>query len=288
MSDVQSDISDITCCQGSPPGGPVLHMELCKKLSKLSHLIQGVGLVDLEEGQLRYSKFTENRHRWNKDDYDHDGFRAEYCRRLFVTRAGIVTNVLLHCEKNMCLPGLLFDPAGKPRSLKIASFGCGPAGELAGLETYFEDLKKRLIERLISDRKLKDDMYSSLMTKVQSARLETVTGYDSSKGWREYLESLGYTFVHQHIDHEFVKEMEPVDILITSYFVHNARLFKHAAGMRTLDILQRKTKMILFIDTSGISPKVLDMLHTRGFLRVPDVKDDKDHDVIVRIWCSRD
>ena len=31
---------------------------------------------------------------------------------------------------------------------------------------------------------------------------------------------------------EFVKEMEPVDILIMSYFVHNTLFLTHAAGIR--------------------------------------------------------
>ena len=289
MTNIQSDISGITHSRGVPPIVRDLHTENCKKLSKLSHLIRGVGLLKFKEGKQRFSQFVENGHRWNKDDYDHDGFRAVYCRKLFVTRAVLVNNVLFQCA--LCLPGLLFDTKGKPRSLKVASFGCGPAGELAGFETYFEDLKKRFTELVISDYKtnrINYNVYSRWMTEVKCARLETVTGYDSSEGWREYSKSLRYAFVHQYIDHEFVKEMEPVDILIMSYFVHNAGFLTHADGMGTLDILQQKTKMIIFIDICHTSPKVLDMLNRRGFTSVKDFRDEQDRDIIVRIWYSRD
>ena len=61
-----------------------------------------------------------------------------------------------------------------------------------------------------------------MLQTIQRAKLETLTGYDSSEGWREYTQSLGYTFVHQNVDQSFVECMEPSDILILSYFAHNA------------------------------------------------------------------
>ena len=302
MNDFQQDF---TTYQGIQPVGHDLHMENCKKLSRLSHLIQDVGLADLQEGKRRFTKFVENGHKWTKDDYEHNGFRAEYCERLFVIRAGLVIKVLSYCQRNMCFPDLLINSSGRPRSLKVASFGCGPSGELAGLETYFSHLKVQRKEMIQADHKankISQEEYSSLITSIQSAKLETVTGYDSSTGWRKYSESLGYSFVHQCIDQKFVEEMEPLDVLIMSYFAHNADFSKpivpsrhvrnHHTGttdyMRKWDILQQKVKMIIVIDISSTSKETLEALNSRNFVCINGVTDDKGRDVIARIWYRRD
>ena len=282
------------------------YTEICTKLLKLSKdLLQAVSLVDLQEGKQRFSKFAENGHKWNKEDYDHNGFRAVYCERLFSTRAENVYNILSFCESQKFLPHLLFDITGTPRSLNVASFGCGPSGELAGLDAYFTGLKVRDIKRVQADygiNGMSQEQYSSWITKIQSAKLERVTGYDICACWREYSECLGYSFVHQCIDQKFVEEMEPLDILIMSYFAHNAdfskpivplRYVMHSHTgmtdyMRKWDILQQKVKMIIVIDTSGTSEETLGALNIREFACITGVPDDKGRKVIARIWYRRD
>ena len=184
-------------------------------------------LVDLQEGKIRFKRFADNGFRWNQEDYDHNGFRAIilYCQKLFITRAEIIFDVLHIYEFQMWLPNLLYDMSGRPRSLKVASLGCGPADELAGLEAYFSDLKVRHIRsRQASDMRCIDyARYSNILQAIRGAKLETVTGFDGAEGWRAYSETLGYTFHDQCVDQKFVEKMDPVDILmILSSFAHNA------------------------------------------------------------------
>ena len=51
-------------------------------------------MAELQEGKLHFKKFANNRFKWNQEDYDHTGFRAVYCEKLFVTRAEVVYDVL--------------------------------------------------------------------------------------------------------------------------------------------------------------------------------------------------
>ena len=114
-------------------------------------MIQRVSLADLQEGKARFKNFAENGFKWNRDDYDHNGFRAIYCEKLFVTRAEILYDVLFIYESRGWLPHLLLDTYGQARSLKVTSLGCGPSGELAGLEAYITDLKIRHINGIQSN-----------------------------------------------------------------------------------------------------------------------------------------
>ena len=278
-----------------------LYTEILTKLSKLyKYIINGVCLVDLQEGKLRFRKFAENGFKWNQEDYDHNGFRAVYCEKLFMIRAENVCNVLYKYESDGWLPNLLYDHHGKPRSLQVASLGCGPAGELVGLEAYFSDLKVRQIKYLqASNMSMVDHArYFNILRTIQSAKLETLTGYDGAEGWKAYSETLGYTFHHQHIDQEFVEKMDPVDILLLSYFAHNAGFSEPVEPKkyireiddcrRNWDILQQKARMIIVIDTSASSPQTLEQLHKRGFGGIQEMRDCKGRLLTVRIWFRLD
>ena len=276
------------------------YTEIFTKFSKLvREVIHRVGLVELQEGKLRFKNFAENGFKWNQEDYDHTGFRAVYCQKLFITRAEIVYDVLFIYEVHKWLPHLLFDGLGRPRSLKVASFGCGPAGELAGLEAYFSDLKVRVIKALQHDiSMLGQDRYASILQNIQKANLQTVTGYDGAEGWRVYSESLGYAFVHQRIDQSFVESMEPLDILILSYFAHNADfsqpveprkfIWQIEDYRRNWDILQEKMRMIILIDTVASSRETLEQLQRRGFGAIEGKTDSQGRVLTVRIWFRPD
>ena len=276
------------------------YTEILTKLSKLSQdVIQRVSLVDLQEGKARFKKFAENGYKWNKDDYDHNGFRAVYCEKLFITRAEIVYDVLFIYESLRLLPHLVFDTYGRARSLKVASLGCGPSGELAGLEAYITDLKIRHINGLQMERHmLGETRYSAIFQTIQMAKLGTVTGYDSSEGWREYTQSLGYTFIHQHVDQSFIERMEPLDILILSYFAHNAGFSRPLEPrcynwmihdyMRNWDILLQKVKMIIVVDTSASSRETHEQLTKRGFGGIDGKRDSEGRLVTVKVWFRPD
>ena len=101
---------------------------------------------------------------------------------------------MMYYESHMWLPNLLYDYGGRPRSLEVASLGCGSAGELSGLEAYFSDLKVRHIKDLQANvHTMSPARYSNTLGTIQRAKLETVTGYDGTEGWRVYSETLGYT-----------------------------------------------------------------------------------------------
>ena len=275
--------------------------EILTKLAKIyKDIINCVSLVDLQEGKQRFKNFAENGFKWNQEDYDHNGFRAIYCQKLFMTRAEIIFEILFIYESHRCLPNLLYDFSWKPRSLKVASLGCGPAGELAGLDAYFSDLKVRHIKSLhVSDITLTNPArYLNILQTIQAAKLETVTGYDGAEGWKVYSETLGYTFQHQYIDQNFVEKMDPVDIIILSYFAHNAgfsepikprKYIKEINDfMRNWDILKQKTRMIILIDTSASSMETLEQLHKRGFVGIEGKTDSKGRLLTVRMWFRQD
>ena len=277
------------------------YTEILTKYAKLcKDVINCVCLVDLQEGKLHFKKFAENGFKWNQEDYDHNGFRAVYCEKLFMTRSKIVYDVLFIYETHRWLPNLLYNFGGKPRSLKVASLGCGPAGELAGLEAYFSDLKVRHIKSLqASNMNLIDyARYSNILQTIQAAKLENVIGYDGAEGWKAYSETLGYTFQHQHIDQKFVEKMDPVDILILSYFAHNAGFSEPVEPrkyiwqindfMRNWDTLQQKTRMIILIDTSASSLQTLEQLNKRGFGGIEGKLDSEGRLLTVRIWFRLD
>ena len=277
------------------------YTEILTKLSRLGReVIQHVCLADLQEGKQRFKKFAENGFKWIRQDYDHNGFRAVYCEKLFLTRAEIVYDVLFIYEMNTWLPHLLFDIRGKPRSLRVASLGCGPAGELAGLEAYFTDLKIRHIKNLQANMmSMTPTRYFNLFQTIQRAKLETLTGYDSAEGWKEYSECLGYQFVHQSIDQDFVQKMKPVDILILSYFAHNSGGFSEPIEprryireindfMRNWDILQQKVRMIIIIDTSATSWQTLEQLRRRRFGTIEGKTDSQGRQLTIRIWFNPD
>lgn len=277
------------------------YTEVLTKFAKLcKDVVNCVCLADLEEGKTRFKKFADNGFKWNQEDYDHNGFRAVYCQKLFTTRAEIIFDVLHIYESRMWLPNLLYDMSWKPRSLKVASLGCGPAGELAGLEAYFSDLKVRHIQNLQASnlRWIDHARYSHILQTIQGAKLETVTGYDGAEGWRVYSETLGYTFHHQHVDQKFVEKMEPVDILILSYFAHNAGFSNPVKPrryigeindfLRNWDILKQKARMIILVDTSASSLETLEQLYKRGFGGIDGKRDSEGRLLTVRIWFSMD
>ena len=140
--------------------------------------------------------------------------------------------------------------------------------------------------------------YSNILRSIQEAKLETVTGYDGAEGWRVYSETLGYTYQHQHIDQKFVEKMDPVDILILSYFAHNAHFSEPVEPrkyireindfVRNWDILQQKTRMIILIDTSATSLQTLQQLNVRGFGGIDGKMDCNGRLLTVRIWFRLD
>ena len=275
------------------------YTELLTKYSKLcKDVVDSVCLVDLQEGKSRFKRFADNGFRWKQEDYDHNGFRAIYCQKLFITRAEIIFDVLHIYEFQMWLPNLLYDMSGRSRSLKVASLGCGPAGELAGLEAYFSDLKVRHIRSLQASnmRCIDYARYSNILQAIQGAKLETVTGFDGAEGWRAYSETLGYTFHHQRVDQKFVEKMDPVDILILSYFAHNAGFSEPVKPrryireiddfLRNWDILKQKARMIILVDTSASSFEVLQQLHKRGFGGIDGKMDSQGRLLTVKIWFN--
>ena len=173
--------------------------------------------------------------------------------------------VLSAFHKKKLLPNLLYNTTTlKPRALRVASLGCDPESDLVGFEALYSNLKISYIQSLQARRaSLSVSHYSKELKCIQKAKIEPIVSYDSATGWRRYLELLGYSFKYQVIDSQFVAQMEPADVLILSYFAHNAHFSKpldppqylitvdgYAIDfLRNRDILMKKSKLVIVLDT---------------------------------------
>ncbi len=280
--------------------------EILAKLSKVgSEILTKVGLVKYREGQVRSKHFKENGHKWSEEDYEHEGFQVVYCERLFITRAAMIYSILSVFETRNWLPNLLYDTTTlKSRALHVASFGCGPGSDLVGFEAFYSSLKMSYVQalhtRMASLNKLR---YSEELKCIQEAKIDSIIGYDSATGWGRYLEVLGHSFKHQIIDSQFVAQMEPVDVLILSYFAHNALFSKPLDPpqyllavdgytiidrLRNWDILMQKSKLIIVLDTKVCKHQLFSLLTRRGFGGIPEILDDKGREVTALFWCRND
>ena len=277
------------------------------KLQKLGiEIMNKVGLVENKDCEQRFIRFKENGYKWLKEDYENEGFQSVFCERLFMTRAELIFNVLSEFECQNVLPNLLYDDNFKPRALSVASFGCGPGNDLAGFETYFFNLIKRQLE-LLEENKSSVSQSDYLLNEksLEEAKIESIIGYDSTQSWSRYLIALGYTFKHQLIDYMFVNEMAPVDIVILSYFAHNAlfstpidislqsEIHTHSTVkmqdyLRNWDILMKKTKMIIVVDTKSCVKRLFPLLQMRGFSSIVEAKDGDGREVAVHLWTNKD
>lgn len=278
-----------------------IYEEICAKLSKIgSEILTKIGLVKRREGQDRFHRFRENGHKWFQDDYEHEGFQAVYCEKLFVTRAEMICCILSAFETKNLLPNLLYDTNTlKPRTLRVASFGCGPGSDLVGFEAFYSNLTIHYIQSLQAKKaSMNESHYLEELKCIQEAKIGTITGYDSAAGWARYLEVLDYSFKHQVIDCQFVAQMEPVDVLILSYFAHNAFFSKPldppqylitvdgyiADAIRNWDILMQKSKLIIILDTKACKNELFSLLTRRGFGGIPKICDDSGREVTALIW----
>lgn len=109
----------------------------------------------------------------------------------------------------------------------VASFGCGPAPELIGFQTFLGGLSKE---------------------SVPTAGVELV-GIDAAEGWRPYVEETGCKFQHKMIDGQFIKEMPKFDIILLVCSAHHLPFSKPVEGDRTMwDLLGGKARFIVVID----------------------------------------
>lgn len=279
--------------------------EILANLSKVgSEILTKVGLVKYREGQDRSKRFKENGYKWSEDDYEHEGFQVVYCERLFVTRAAMIYSVLSVFETKTCLPNLLYDTNTlKPTALHIASFGCGPGSDLVGFQAFYSSLKTTCKQALQTKKaSLNELRYSEELRCIKEAKIESVIGYDSAAGWSRYLEVLGYSFKHQVINSQFVAQMEPVDVLILSYFAHNANFSRpldppqylftvdgYAIDyLRNWDILMQKSKLIIVLDTKACKQQLFSLLTMRGFGGIPEIFDDNGREITALLWYRKD
>ena len=279
--------------------------EILANLSKVgSEILTKVGLVKYREGQNRSKCFKENGHKWSEDDYEHEGFQVVYCERLFITRAAIIYSVLSVFETNNWLPNLLYDTKTlKPRALHVASFGCGPGSDLVGFQAFYSSLKT-MYKQALQTRKesLSELRYSEELKCVNEAKIESIIGYDSAAGWSRYLEVLGYSFKHQVINSQFVAQMEPTDVVILSYFAHNANFSRPLDppqylltvdgyvidSLRNWDILMQKSKLIIVLDTKACKQQLPSLLTRRGFGIIPEIFDDHGREITALLWYRND
>ena len=95
------------------------------------------------------------------------------------------------------------------------------------------------------------------------------------------------------IDSQFVTKMEPVDVIILSYFAHNALFSKPLDPpqyltrldgcaidfLRNWDVLMQKSKLIIVLDTKVCKNKLFSLLTIRGFGGIPEIHDDSGREV---------
>ena len=144
--------------------------------------------------------------------------------------------------------------------------------------------------------------YSEELKCIKEAKIESVVGYDSAAGWSRYLEVLGYSFKHQVINSQFVAHMEPVDVLILSYFAHNANFSRPLDppqylltvdgyaidSLRNWDILMQKSKLIIVLDTKACKQQLSSLLIMRGFGGIPEIFDDNGREITALLWYRND
>lgn len=284
-----------------------IYDEICDKLRRVGcEILTKIGLVEKIEGQDRFKHFRDNGHKWTEEDYKHEGFQAVYCDKLFVTRAAMICHVLSAFKMKNLLPNLLYDTTTlKSRALRVASFGCGPGSDLAGFEAFYSNLKVSYIQALQARMaSLSDPHYSKELKSIQEAKIDSIIGYDSVSGWSKYLKVLGYSFKHQIIDSQFVAEMEQVDVIILSYFAHNAffskpldppQYFTTATvdgyavdSLRNWDLLMQKSKLIIVLDTKVCKNQLFSLLMMRGFGGIPEIYDDNGREVTALFWYRHD
>ena len=280
-----------------------LQNDLLVKLHKLGkQILTKISWIKIEEGNVRFKRFKDNGYRWLQEDYEHEGFQAVYCKRLFMTRAELICYVLSEMEHQCYLPNLLYDRDYKPRALRVASFGCGPGNDLAGFESFFSNLKVRKIRSLEEEKATTNKSEYSLTLKcLQEAKIEKIIGYDSAKGWKSYTDVLGYTYQHQVIDHKFVNQMAPVDVVILSYFAHNAhfstplgpQLYTSTVNadvdmLRNWDILMQKSNLIVVVDTKPCIQPLFSLLQKRGFASIVGSHDSCGRELAAHVWVRKD
>ena len=231
----------------------------------------------------------QKKYRWDESDYNDRGFRAVYFDRLFQSRAELVYEVLDYCDSD--LPNFLEED-----DLKVVSFGCGPGCDLLGFQQYYQRKKDECITKL--QRRLKPQARSTqgnprqrsstddtraMIREIKNAKV-SYTGYDSSSGWREYIDSLGYTFIEKHIDKRFVDDMQPVDVAILCYFSHSANLQQRSKSS-FWESLKRKCKVILVLDTTYNKEEFNGMLTSLGFRELDvGLKDEGGREVYTTLW----
>ena len=154
-------------------------------------------------------------------------------------------------------------------NLKVVSFGCGPGCDLLGFQQYYQQKETKHI------------------TEFQNSASVSYTGYDSASGWREYVGSLEYTFIEQHIDKCFVDGMQRVDVAILCYFSHSANLHQPSKSA-FWESLKRKCKVILVLDTTYNKQEFNDMLSSIGFRESNiDLKDEGGRKVYTTLWTHQ-
>ena len=150
---------------------------------------------------------------------------------------------------------------------------------------------------------LSDLCYSKELKSIEEAKIASIVGYDSASGWSRYPEVLGYSFKHQVIDSQFVTKMEPVDVVILSYFAHNAFFSKPLDplqyltrldgcaidSLRNWDILIQKSNFIIILDTKVCKNEPFSLLTIRVFGGIPEIiHDDSGREVLVQHFFGTD
>ena len=194
-----------------------------------------------EEGKLRYSNWADNGYKWSAEDYAHEGFRAIYTENLFTDRAKLV-KMALKTAVDMSESNLQEDFFENIKT--VASFGCGPGPDLTGFRAYVED---------------------TCTLKIDTSSLE-MTGYDAEKGWKQYHDELGTSFITKYVDKKFLDSMPEYDVIIMSYFAHSADFSTHKKDEPSnWDIVEGKSKLIIVLDVND--PHQNDSLENQKFTK---------------------
>ena len=233
-------------------------------------------------GEELYGNWASKNYRWDKSDYSDRGFRAVYFDKLFKIRAELVYEALDYCDSD--LPNFLEED-----NLKVVSFGCGPGCDLLGFEQYYQQKKKKRIDELkkrLRSRQAQSaqgnpgqrqgssvDDIKAMIREKENTKV-SYTGYDSSSGWREYTDKLGYNLREQDIDKHFIDSMQPVDVSILCYFSHSANLHQPSKSA-FWESLKCKCKVILVLDTTYNKQEFDGMLSSIGFRELDiDLRDE--------------
>ena len=148
--------------------------------------------------------------------------RAVYCKKVFEIQADLSRESFEAAVSENILDKSFFTDVKS-----VASFGCGPAPELIGFQTFLGGLPKE----------------------CQPAGNLELVGYDAEEGWREFVEEIGCSFECSKINAKFIEEMPKYDIIILCYSAHHLPFNKPTEGDKTMwQMLAAKGRLLVVVD----------------------------------------